>query len=403
VHNILLAQSSTNSNDNLEVGTHGSMVEIYIDAGSSTTDPPTETTLMVEAGIQDDTWHHLALTYDTGDATAPPLKLYVDGALVQSWEQFSNPLETSDASQLSLGVSRPKGAQSGQFHGLQDETALWNRALSSNEVKAIHTDGNIDTTIGGERVITYTAIDTAGNISTSTRTVIVIDDPEPPFISLLGTGDTIIRTGMKFVDEGAIAGDDVDGDLSSYIIVNSGNPVNVDTSVPGIHFITYDVKDFAGNSASQAVRRVTVVPPGFAAWLEVNEMAGMDAIDTSHDGDPDNDGMINLIEYAFGGNPLIPGLQTPMSLEVESGALRLNFVRMKPSLDPSLSYSPQVTANLQLDWNDVVASVVIAEDQSNLPDGNSHANSTYERVTVTVDESDVQQFLRIIVDFAQAP
>jgi hypothetical protein len=92
-----------------------------------------------------------------------------------------------------------------------------------------------------------------------------------------------------------------------------------------------------------------------------------------------------------------------MSLEVESGALRVNFVRMKPSLDPSLSYSPQVTANLQLDWNDVVASVVIAEDQSNLPDGNSHANSTYERVTVTVDESDVQQFLRIIVDFAQAP
>ena len=47
VDNILVAQSSSASNDNFEIGTQGSQIEIYIDSGTAATDQ----TVRVDAGI----------------------------------------------------------------------------------------------------------------------------------------------------------------------------------------------------------------------------------------------------------------------------------------------------------------------------------------------------------------
>ena len=60
INNVLLSQSSGPSNDNLEIGTEGNQVEIYMDSGGGAED----TRVAIAAGIQNNVWHHLVLTYN---------------------------------------------------------------------------------------------------------------------------------------------------------------------------------------------------------------------------------------------------------------------------------------------------------------------------------------------------
>ena len=80
------------------------------------------------------------------------------------------------------------------------------------------------------------------------------EDTEAPVITLIG-GDEQIDEGGIYVDEGAVATDNVDGDISDDIQVF--NPV--DTDIPGSYLITYNVTDSAGNPAVQVTRLVEVL------------------------------------------------------------------------------------------------------------------------------------------------
>lgn len=78
-------------------------------------------------------------------------------------------------------------------------------------------------------------------------------DSNPPVITVLGANpiinciiqlpDTVIYN--EYIDEGAIATDAEDGDLTSDIITTS----NVDIYQTGAYQVTYAVKDKAGNEA----------------------------------------------------------------------------------------------------------------------------------------------------------
>ena len=102
IDNILVAQSSNRSNDNFEIGTQGSQIEIYVDSGTAATDQ----TVRVEAGITDNTWYHLALTYGT------EMAVYLDGVKVNTWTQYNGRLESSGISSFSLGCARPDRGES---------------------------------------------------------------------------------------------------------------------------------------------------------------------------------------------------------------------------------------------------------------------------------------------------
>lgn len=82
-------------------------------------------------------------------------------------------------------------------------------------------------------------------------------DRTPPVIALLGAAGVTVQSGVAYVDAGATATDDFDGNLTSRLVVD--NPVN--TSVAGVYRVTYTVSDFSGNRAS-ASRAVTVVAGG---------------------------------------------------------------------------------------------------------------------------------------------
>ena len=145
---------------------------------------------------------------------------------------------------------------------LQQGTPYAEPGASAND----ETDGSVNVSISGTvgdsagtYTITYSATDTAGNVGTTTRTVIVQEPTPPadttaPVITLNGSAQMSLDVGDAFTDPGATATDDVDG------TVNVTSTGSVDTSIAGQYTITYSATDTAGNTAT-ATRTVKVIVP----------------------------------------------------------------------------------------------------------------------------------------------
>ena len=80
------------------------------------------------------------------------------------------------------------------------------------------------------------------------------EDTTSPVISLLGSDTVTIEVGDIYVDAGATAQDNNDGDLTSSIMTVN----NVINTTVGTYTVTYDVTDSSGNQATQVVRTVDV-------------------------------------------------------------------------------------------------------------------------------------------------
>lgn len=86
--------------------------------------------------------------------------------------------------------------------------------------------------------------------------IITVNDRDEniPVITLSGSPTVTIHVGDSYVDAGATASDDVDGDITANIIIV--NPVDVNTA--STYIISYNVADNAGNTAAQVIRTVNV-------------------------------------------------------------------------------------------------------------------------------------------------
>ncbi len=80
------------------------------------------------------------------------------------------------------------------------------------------------------------------------------NDTTAPVITLKGDATVNWPLGSAYVDAGASAQDDVDGDISSSIVTT--NNVNVNTV--NTYYVYYNVTDKAGNKATQVQRKVEV-------------------------------------------------------------------------------------------------------------------------------------------------
>ena len=84
-----------------------------------------------------------------------------------------------------------------------------------------------------------------------------VADTTPPLITLLGEATVSLEVGATYIDAGATATDDVDGDIIPSIAVLN----LVDTATPGTYAVTYNVSDSAGNQAQAVTRTVTILEP----------------------------------------------------------------------------------------------------------------------------------------------
>ena len=107
----------------------------------------------------------------------------------------------------------------------------------------------------GQNIITCTATDASDN-STSASYVIEVIDETDPTITLIGPASITLEAGVDtYAEQGASAVDNVDGDLTSAIIITG----SVDASTVGIYTIYYDVSDNQGLPAVTVSRTVHVV------------------------------------------------------------------------------------------------------------------------------------------------
>ena len=84
--------------------------------------------------------------------------------------------------------------------------------------------------------------------------ICVTEDSIAPVITLLGDAAVSIEVGDTYIDAGATAKDNYDGDITSSIVVTG----SVDTNTIGIYTLSYDVTDTNGNVASTVTRTVNV-------------------------------------------------------------------------------------------------------------------------------------------------
>ncbi len=124
----------------------------------------------------------------------------------------------------------------------------------------------------GTTTITWTVSDIHGNHADAVVQTITVSDDEIPVISLLGDATVEVWQYNSYTDAGATAADNCEVDLTASIVTD--NPVN--TSVPGVYTVTYNVSDAASNNALEVTRTVTVLARPVIAF-EYNETGG-----TSH-------------------------------------------------------------------------------------------------------------------------
>ena len=90
--------------------------------------------LVSPVNLLDDNWHHVASTYDGTTAT-----LWVDGGSIGS---TTPGVIASQATNFSIGRTCPPCGGGEFFNGLLDDVAIFDYALSSDQITALHTGAN---------------------------------------------------------------------------------------------------------------------------------------------------------------------------------------------------------------------------------------------------------------------
>ncbi len=92
-------------------------------------------------------------------------------------------------------------------------------------------------------------------------------DNTAPVITLLGDNPQVILAGTPYVELGATALDNIDGDISGSVVIDT---TGVDLSLTGSYPVTYDVIDSAGNPATTITRSIRVLVTG--EWRQTGSM-----------------------------------------------------------------------------------------------------------------------------------
>jgi len=155
-------------------------------------------------------------------------------------------LNTTGTANATINVTNPPGVTLDKSRGEPTNS-------STITLSNFTGDGTLGVSIAAE-----TAEDSLGNLSpASGPSSIFIVDNTAPVISLTGSNSIVLTVGDIYVDEAAIATDNVDDNIVLTDNIDVNNPVN--TSIVGDYLVTYDVDDTAGNSAMQVTRNVTVL------------------------------------------------------------------------------------------------------------------------------------------------
>ena len=158
--------------------------------------------------------------------------------------------------------------------------------------------------------------DSSGNAAEQKTRTVVVSDTTKPIITVIGNSEVRLLIDDVYVDEGATAYDNIDGDLTTQII--TVNPVDI--SQIGDYVVTYNVTDSSGNQASEVNRSVFV-----GGTLDVDGNGKYDAL---------TDGLL-ILRFMFGldGESLILGTVAADATWQTSEEVEAQIQLIRPLLD----------------------------------------------------------------------
>jgi hypothetical protein len=158
----------------------------------------------------------------------------------------SNGIDSGHVRIYKLHYSETQGASWAQFGIDIDGTTT-----GDNSGKAVALSGDGTIVMIGAPASDPNNMDGAGQVRAFRYAV----DTTPPVISLNGDVTLTTTKGDTYTDAGATALDNLNGDITSYMITTG----TVDTATIGTYTIVYNISDFAGNAAVPVTRTVVVV------------------------------------------------------------------------------------------------------------------------------------------------
>ena len=173
----------------------------------------------------------------------------LDG-LTEATLSFYYHLYGADTGSLEVEISNDDGSNWTNIYTIAgDQGDIWNTQ-------------NIDLISYLNQNIKLRFIGTTGNGFASDMAIdhigigVPIPDTEVPVITLNGASTINLNLGATYTELGATATDNVDGDLTSSIVVGGDT---VDPNTLGTYLVTYNVSDAASNAAVEVTRTVNVV------------------------------------------------------------------------------------------------------------------------------------------------
>lgn len=142
-------------------------------------------------------------------------------------------------------------------------------------------------------------------------------------------------------------------------------------------------------SGSSATLRASAAGLNFADWAEDHELEGPDALPEA---DPDRDGLVNFLEYAFNSDPHVPGASPVTSGLMENAGdtwIVVRYRRWQDRIDAGVLYQPEASPDLG-GWD----SVGVLDESD--PDALLVPGSEARRCRIPVSGSD--RFLRLEVE-----
>ncbi|MCR1024374.1 DUF5011 domain-containing protein [Cellulophaga baltica] len=225
--------------------------EEYNDEGATAldnVDGDITTDIVIDNTVNKDVVGTYTVTYNVSDAVGNAATEVVRTVTVINAPDTTAPVITRNGpASITLTV--------GDTYNDAGATALDN--VDGDITADIVIDNTVNKDVVGTYTVTYNVSDDAGNSATEViRTVTVINaaDTTAPVITRNGPASITLTVGDTYNDAGATALDNVDGDITTDIVID--NTVNKD--IVGTYTVTYNVSDVAGNHATEVIRTVIV-------------------------------------------------------------------------------------------------------------------------------------------------
>ncbi|MEP1551949.1 immunoglobulin-like domain-containing protein [Paraglaciecola sp.] len=157
-----------------------------------------------------------------------------------------------------------------------DESATANDNVDGNISTDIVSSGVVDSYLVGIYLITYNVADTSGNQAVSVSRTVNVVDTTPPVLSIIGDANVTLELGTSYLESGANALDNLDGDITDNVTATGA----VDENTIGTYMLTYNVSDANGNLAIPILRTVNVVDTTAPELVNTSPMASQTEVTT---------------------------------------------------------------------------------------------------------------------------